>query len=146
MGSHILKTAAVVFIFFLSFSLYGHGTQYEVISDNVLAVRAAFEGGAPMQNATVLIFAPGQSKSDLETATDARGVFYFVPTREGMWSFQVRAAGGHGMRINLMIDEHLKLAQPGQSNALSLIQKLIMAFCVVFGLAGFGMFFYRKGK
>lgn len=119
-----------------------HGTEYELLDGGVVGVRATFDTGQPMANAPVLIFAPGENRAQLTTTTDGRGVVCFAPDRAGLWVLQVRAEGGHGLRVNLQVGESM-LTAPTTKDAggLSTWQKLVMAVCVIWGFAATALLF-----
>jgi nickel transport protein len=135
-----------VSIFLLSAaSAVAHGTEYEVLDGGVVGVRATFDTGQPMANSPVLIFPPGESQAQLTTTTDRRGVVCFAPDRPGVWVLQVRAEGGHGLRVNLEVEESMLAASTirGQGG-FSTWQKLVMAVCVVWGFLATALFFRRR--
>jgi nickel transport protein len=100
-----------------------------------------------MADAPVLVFAPGESQPEFKTSTDRRGVVCFAPDRPGLWVLQVRAEGGHGMRINLQVDESMLASSAGgREGRFSAWQKLVMAASVVWGFLGTALFFRRRGK
>jgi hypothetical protein len=58
---------------------------------------------------------------------------------------QVRAEGGHGLRVNLEVGEAmLAAAPPGGAGSFSTWQKLAMAACVLWGLAATALYFSRR--
>jgi nickel transport protein len=122
-----------------------HGTEYELLDGGVVGVRATFDTGRPMANAPVLIFAPGESGVQLTTTTDRRGVVCFAPDRAGLWVLQVRAEGGHGLRVNLEVEESMLAAPTGRgSSSFSTWQKLVMAVCVLWAFTATALFFRRR--
>jgi hypothetical protein len=138
-------SAALLWLLLAAPSLYSHGTKYEIINSGKIGVKAMYETGDAMSGANVLVFPPGSSASAASIRTDKNGVFYFTPDAPGTWIFQVRDTSGHGMRINLQIDESLSVKggdQPG--SGLNIIQKVIMALSIVWGAIGTA--FYFKGK
>jgi nickel transport protein len=124
---------------------FAHGAGYEILEGGVLGVRASFDTGQPMANAPVLIFAPGESRPQMTTTTDQRGIVCFAPYRAGVWVLQVRAEGGHGLRVNLEVEESM-LAAPasGGAGGFTTWQKLLMAACVVWGFAATALYFRRR--
>jgi nickel transport protein len=122
-----------------------HGTEYQVFTEGVVGVEARYATGEPMAQATVLVFAPGETEVTYETGTDKNGVVCIAPRQTGTWILQVRDEGGHGMRINLTVDEDMTIENGEQGNTtLSLLQKVIMAAAVGWGLIGTALFF--KGR
>lgn len=129
-------------------SIFAHGTKYEILQDKIIGIKAMLDTGDPIAHAKVLIFAPEDSKVTHTTNTDSNGVFYFTPDKAGIWTLQVRAKGGHGMRINLTVDESMQLAgnHKGIHSGTTYFQKVIMAICVVWGCIGTALYFRRKEK
>lgn len=123
-----------------------HGTKYEIIDKNILAIKAMFESGMPMANSKVLLFPPGEAKASVTTQTDENGIFYLAPEKSGTWAAQVRDTGGHGMRINIEIDESLQVKGSGNmaGSGTTLLQKIIMAVCVIWGFIGTALYFRAK--
>ncbi|UCF95909.1 MAG: hypothetical protein JSV89_12055 [Spirochaetaceae bacterium] len=124
---------------------FSHGAGYELLAGGVVGVRASFDSGQPMAYAPVLIFPPGETQPQLTTSTDSRGVVCFAPDRAGIWVLQVRAEGGHGLRINLDVEESmLSASAAGSTGGFSNWQKLAMAACVLWGFAATALFFRRR--
>jgi nickel transport protein len=124
---------------------FSHGTKYEIVKTGRIGIKAMYDSGEAISNADVLVFPPGETSASVTEKADSGGVFYFTPERAGTWTFQVRDGTGHGMRINLDIDESLSIAGdtvPG--SGLSLAQKILMALSIVWGAIGTA--FYFKGK
>jgi len=126
-------------------SSFGHGTKYEILQSNTIGIKAMFDTGDPMASAKVLIFAPDETKAAFTAITDSNGVFYFTPDKAGTWAMQVRDKGGHGMRINLEINDAMLLApEQKSSNTVSYFQKILMALCVIWGCVGTALYFKKK--
>lgn len=141
------KVAAVFYLAMVItvISSFGHGTKYEILPEKTLGIKAMFDTGNPMAAAKVLIFAPDETKAASTATTDANGVFYFTPDKAGTWVMQVRDKGGHGMRINIEVNESMVLTS-GQklSNTMSYFQKILMALCVIWGCIGTALYFKKK--
>lgn len=124
---------------------FSHGTKYEIVKTGRIGVKAMYDSGEAISNANVLVFPPGETSASVTEKADSGGVFYFTPDRAGTWTFQVRDGTGHGMRINLDIDESLSVAgDTVQGSGVSTAQKILMALCVVWGAIGTALYF--KGK
>ena len=129
-------------------ALFAHGTEYSLLKQGVIGVRAGFDSGTAMAAARVLIFAPGQTETYLETVTDRNGVVCFAPDRAGTWILQVREQGGHGLRINLEVDAAM-VVQPEaglNSGRLNSGQKIVAALCVVWALAATALLFKKRRR
>jgi len=134
-----------LFILMVTALIFGHGTKYEILPEKTLGIKAMFDTGDPMASAKVLIFAPDETKAAFTAITDSNGVFYFTPDKAGTWAMQVRDKGGHGMRINLEINDAMLLApEQKSSNTVSYFQKILMALCVIWGCVGTALYFKKK--
>lgn len=124
--------------------LPAHGAEYAVLSDRVIRIEARFDSGAPFSHSDVMVFPPGESESAYTLRTDGEGIFHFAPDRQGTWILQVRGEGGHGLRINFPVDDQLISRHEGYGGT-SMMQKLLMTFCVLWGAAGTALYFRRRG-
>lgn len=126
-------------------SAFSHGTKYEIVKTGRIGIKAMYDSGEAISNADVLVFPPRETSASVTEKADSAGVFYFTPDRAGTWTFQVRDGTGHGMRINLDIDESLIIVgETVPGSGLSIAQKILMALCVVWGSIGTALYF--KGK
>jgi nickel transport protein len=124
---------------------FSHGTKYEIVKIGRIGIKAMFDSGEAISNADVLVFPPGETSASVTEKADSEGVFYFTPDRPGAWTLQVRDKTGHGMRINLDIDESLSIAgDTGSGSGVNTAQKILMALSVVWGALGTALYF--KGK
>jgi nickel transport protein len=141
-------TAAIVLICLLSaVPASAHGAGYELLDGGMVGVRATFDTGQPVANAEVLIFAPGETRAEMTASTDPRGVICFAPDRAGLWVLQIRAEGGHGLRINLEIDESMLASAPSSgAGSFTTWQKLVMALCVLWGFAATALLFRHRRR
>lgn len=140
------KVLFILGVIFVSFPLFAHGTKYEILPEKVIGIKAMYDTGEPMANAKVRIFAPDETKASCTTESDSNGVFYLTPDRAGTWTMQVRDRGGHGMRINLPVDESMRLTQARTGSGINYIQKVIAALCIVWGCIGTALYFKRKAN
>ncbi len=140
------KLSAILFILAFTSAAYSHGTKYEIVRSGRIDLKAMYDTGVVMANADVMVFSPGSTTVAWKVKTDEKGIFHFTPDTPGTWILQVRDKSGHGMRINLDIDESLSLREEssGSGGGLSMIQKTVMAICVVWGFTGTGLYFKRK--
>lgn len=138
-----MKKLVILFLFILTLPLFSHGAEYTVLSDRVIKIEARFDTGEYFENAEVLVYYPGESQSAYSLRTDEKGCFYLQPDREGTWILQVRGDEGHGLRINLPIDESM-LAEGKTGNSLSIIQKLIMVISIGWGAMGTALYFKKR--
>ena len=125
------------FIISLTAAAYSHGTKYEIVNSG--------KTGDVMSDADVLFFPPGATSVSSTVKTDKDGIFFFSPDKPGTWTFQVRDKSGHGMRVNLQIDESLSVkCGPRDGTGLNIIQKVLMALCVIWGAIGTALYFKLK--
>lgn len=134
----------IAMLFFMSSIAFAHGTKYEIIEPRTITIKAMFDTGTPMSGSKVLVFRPGATKSFKSISTDDNGIFLITPDAPGIWTFQVRDKSGHGMRINLDIDDSLKIKGNSRTGGINYIQKTIMALTVVWGFIGTALYFKRK--
>ena len=143
---NIKKIFAALFMIFLAVpSLYSHGTKYEIVNSGKIGVKAMYDSGDAIADADVLLFPPGSSASGASIKTDKTGVFYFTPDKPGTWTFQVRDTSGHGMRINLQIDESLSVnGKTKLGSGHKMVQKIVMSLSIIWGAIGTALYF--KGR
>lgn len=144
----IRKSLLVIILFLVSgFFLYGHGTRYEIITGEIVGVKAMFDDGTPMAKAPVLVFPPGESEASLRLMTDKQGIVCFYAETPGTWILQVRDSGGHGMRINY--EAHAGDTSSGESAGggdFSPVQKWIMGIAVLWGFVGTALYFKQRRR
>lgn len=121
-----------------------HGTHYEVVRKGVFGIYASFDGKVPIADADVLIFSPGSTTPCGTTSTDMRGFFAFVPDTSGTWVLQVRDKTGHGMRINLPVDNN-HIVETVESG-ITPTAKVVMAVSIIWGAIGTALFFSGRRK
>ncbi|HOP61988.1 MAG TPA: carboxypeptidase regulatory-like domain-containing protein [Spirochaetota bacterium] len=139
------KRSCLLILFLgLAVAAYSHGTKYELVKSGRIGLKAMFDTGEPMSNADVLVFSPNATSPSIKEKADSNGIFYFTPDKAGTWVLQVRDKTGHGMRINLKIDESLSIQADSSAGGLNTVQKVVMALCVVWGAVGTALYF--KGK
>ncbi len=125
--------------------LYAHGAKYEILSRGVLGVKASYEAGDPMADARVMVYAPNSSEVFFLTKTDKNGIASFSPDRAGLWTLMIRDNTGHGLRVNLNVDDTMTVSQGDRAAGTTTpLQKIIMAICVIWGLMGTALYFKRK--
>jgi nickel transport protein len=114
-----------------------------------ILVEAVYDTGEPMVGAQVTVYGPTDPTQPRMTGlTDTSGRFGFVPTPAdaGSWAVQVRQAG-HGGMAYLRIDGHAgPAAGPVETSTsrMSMSQRLVMGFSVVWGFIGTALFFARR--
>ena len=124
---------------------FGHGVDLSIAPREGIEVNAAFDGGGPMADAQVSVFAPGEPAEPwLRGSTDADGGFFFVPDTglPGTWEVQVREAG-HGGIIRIEVEPE-GAVQATAAGGLTALQKVLMAACVIWGAIGTALYFKRQ--
>ncbi len=132
-----------------------HGVKLKYRTTQAVEIQAAYDGGQPMANAQITVYAPDDPSSAwLTGTTDATGKFTFTPEANqiGNWDVKVRQAG-HGEIVTI----ELGAAELNTSSMTSVqtqafftessytpLQKLIMAATGIWGCVGTALFFYRR--
>lgn len=129
----------------LSLPLQAHSVDYSILSENAIKIELSLGGGELMGGADILVFPPDEEKAAYTLKSDDQGCFFLTPDREGLWILQVRGEAGHGLRINLPVNEEMigAASLPGGSS-LSLLQKIIMILAVGWGAMGTALYFKRR--
>lgn len=129
-----------------------HGVSVEYRQTAAIEIRAAFDGGEPMADAQVTVYAPDDPTAPwLQGSTDEMGHFAFVPDRSlsGNWDVRVRKSG-HGDIISIPLEATQEgepmTTTPWESarGGYTTVQKVTMAAIGVWGLVGTALFFARK--
>lgn len=131
-------------VFCLPATSYAHGAKIEYTTATSIEIVAKYDSGEPMAEAQVSVYAPDNPSTPWLTGTcDEKGRFSFNPdvSIPGTWDVQVRQAG-HGDMIHINIEEGSVTG--GSSSDYSTGQIIIMAACVIFGIAGTALFFVRR--
>lgn len=112
-----------------------HGVHYQV-SEDAVAVCAAYHDAAPMAFCDVEVFAPGAPEASYqEGTTDPAGCFAFVPSTNGVWIVSVDDGMGHGVRAEVPVD---RVGHPvdGGHDGVSRPVGLLIGLCLIIGLLG----------
>ena len=128
----------------LPMQVYAHGARIEYTSSTEIEIVAKYDTGEPMGGAQVVVYAPDDPSTPWLTGVcDDEGRFTFVPdsTKPGTWDVQVRQAG-HGDMVHIPVGEGAVVA--GSSGGYSVLQIVLMAVCVVWGIAGTALYFSRR--
>lgn len=117
-------------------SMTGHDLQVSVTpAPPAVILRCAYSGEDPAAFAKVLVFAPGQEKSEFQNArTDANGAFSFVPDRAGQWRVVVDDEIGH--REQVLVPYSSSAPQAAAAAAVPLWQRLGAGIALIAGLCG----------
>lgn len=124
-----------------------HGVNINYQEDMVYRIEANFDNGQPIANGQVTIYAPNNPTEVWgEGFTNDEGVYLFAPDNKitGDWTIKIRQAG-HGSLITIPIGSE-ELGSTSGSTGLSLLQKLLMVACVVWGTIGTVLYFKRRAE
>lgn len=144
-----------MFKFFLLFiplvgwstSASAHGAHIDYQAVQAVNINAVYEGGQPMANAQVTVYAPNDPSTPWSTGTtDEQGRFTFTPDADqpGNWEVKVRQAG-HGDIVSVPVGETAAEAG-GQtaSDSYTPAQKVLLGAAGAWGFLGTALFFARK--
>jgi nickel transport protein len=127
--------------------------QYQMLPS--YRITATYDGGQPMAQAQVAIFAPDQPAKPWEQGqTDTQGQFAFTPSQAGNWEVRVRQAG-HGQLLVIPVtngqqnpeSEPTASVQPvsrSERPDLHWGQRGLILGSVVWGCIGTALFFSRR--
>lgn len=150
-------------------TLAAHGmtvsTTLTAIITAQVTLAAEFDGGDPLDEGQVNVYAPDNAKTPWLTGTcDADGRYTFVAdvTNAGRWEIQVRQAG-HGDWLRITLDADTVTMEPddgthattlriadsvasgsSDNGKLSTGQIALMAVCVIWGMVGTAFYFARR--
>lgn len=147
-----------------SATAFAHGTDIEYQKVQAIQIDAAYEGGQPMANSQVTVYAPNDPSTPWQKGkTNEKGQFTFVPdpSQPGNWEVKVRQAG-HGDIITVPVGGTPTASVAGteevdeSGNRLSwfdsedsqdtLLQKALLAAAGAWGFFGTALFFARRRK
>lgn len=140
----IVALILVLAAFCLPATSYAHGTKIEYTIATTIEIVAKYDSGELMAGAQVTVYSPDNPSIPWLTGTcNEEGRFSFKPDLSipGTWDIQVRQAG-HGDMIHIDIEEGAVTG--GSSSDYSTGQIIIMAACVIFGIAGISLYFMRR--
>ncbi|MFN4195585.1 MAG: carboxypeptidase regulatory-like domain-containing protein [Thermosynechococcus sp.] len=146
--------ATVVALGLLVPKVLAHGVDLRYQPQQVIRVRAQYESGQPMTEATVQVFAPDRpQEAVISGTTNAQGEFQFVPDRPGQWQVQVRQ-GGHGGRLTIPVATPTEVAltavpEPPRTVSLSQYtpaQITVMVLAVLWGAIGTACFAWSRRR
>ena len=134
----------LLIILVLPMKAHAHGIKIEYTSSMTIELVATYDTGEPMSGAQVVVYAPDDPSTPWLTGTcDDEGRFTFTPdtSNPGNWDVQVRQAG-HGDIVHISVGEDA--AMTGGTGGYSVLQIVLMAVCVIWGIAGTALYFSGK--
>lgn len=91
---------------FLPGSIHAHGVEvYDATGEGTPAVvRFMYSTGEPMMYAKVKLYPPSRPDVEsLQSVTDRKGIFSFIPDEEGEWRIDAEDGMGHRGTITLFV-------------------------------------------
>lgn len=140
---HILAGLALSL---LASQALAHGAFVDVAPASATSISARYDTGEVMVDAQVAVFAPDDPAQPWLTGrTDTAGRFVFVPDdRAGRWAIQVRQAGHGAMGYaEIGADSTITAVTAARGASLSVMQKLLMLACILWGAVGTALYFRR---
>ncbi len=140
-------TCALLMLIF-SVDIMAHSIRFTVSQEPpVVIVQAAFSRTAPIVDASVEIFAPGNETLYQTGRTDKQGYFAFLPNEAGTWKVSVDDGMGHHDMITISISSEFftqeeiitaRDPEPQQMtyDAIPVVYKIIFGLALIFGLTG----------
>ena len=125
-----------------------HGASIDYQAVQAINIQAAYDGGQPMANAQVTVYAPNDPSTPWSTGTtNEQGRFTFTPDADqpGNWEVKVRQAG-HGDIVSVPVGE-IATVDEGQASAnesYTPVQKVLLGAAGAWGFLGTALFFARK--
>lgn len=120
-----------------------HGATVDYQTVQAISINAVYDGGQPMADAQVTVYAPNDPSTPWSTGTtDEQGRFTFTPDADqpGNWEVKVRQAG-HGDIVTIPVGE--TVAEAG-SDSYTPVQKALLGAAGAWGFLGTALFFARK--
>lgn len=113
---------------------YAHGAHIDYSINASVEIVARYDTGEPMAGAQVTVYAPDDPATPHSSGIcDEAGRFTFVPDRDGTWDVQVRLSG-HGDMVHIPVGKGMTTG--GGGGGYSVLQIVIMALCVIWGIVG----------
>ena len=141
-------------IFAFSIDTMAHSINLEVEKHSpTITVHAYFSKDAPLGDASVEVFSPGNEEAFQKGNTDKKGFFTFKPNDSGTWEVTVDDGMGHFDRIEVNVPEKFYIdeepAKEKESTVVDddkpeetrqaeipLIYRIIFGLALIFGLTG----------
>ena len=133
---------ALLFSLGLTMTTFAHGARIEYTISMAVEILATYDTGEPLAGGQVTVYAPDDLSTPWLTGVcDKEGRFTFTPdaSRPGTWDVQVRQSG-HGDIVHIPIGEDMAMTG---GTGYTPLQTVLMGVCVVWGLVGSALFFWR---
>jgi nickel transport protein len=141
----------LVSLLLLASLAHAHGVTYGICDEHAMAVRFGYAGGEPMSYVEVKVFGP-ESPPDLEFQngrTDGRGVFAFVPDRQGPWRVEAWDNLGHKGTMAVIVEQSntgLKAGNQLETIESSVVMKILLALSIIANLTFVIAFIKRPSR
>ena len=125
-------------------AVMAHGVELSYRASEGVEVTTLYDSGEPLAEGQVTVYAPGEPSDPWLTGVcDDEGKFFFIPDVEipGTWEVKVRQAG-HGGIIRIEVEDGA--VESGGTTGFTVLQKVVMALAVLWGLAGTALYFRRR--
>lgn len=94
--NHTLKAVLLsLLLLCLPALAFGHGSGFEPLDQETVAIRFGYGLGAPIADAEVQVLPPGSQIPHQVGRTDSKGAFAFVPDQPGEWTLIADDGAGH---------------------------------------------------
>ena len=140
----IVCLAFLLIVLGLPTKAFAHGVDIQYTSTMAIEIVAAYDSGEPMSGAQVVVYAPDDPSTPwLTSVCDDEGHFTFTPdnSKPGNWDVQIRKAG-HGAIVHIPVGEGAAVS--GGTGGYSVLQIVLMAACVAWGIAGTALYVSRR--
>lgn len=126
--------------------LSAHKVEYR-IGQGGIVIEVWYEGipRVPMRGAYFKVFSPESREEFQKGRVDARGRFCFFPDQNGKWVALVNDGQGHGVTIDVVLDEGLRLKTSGEKGMPFSI-RLAVGLSLIFGIFGVLSLFWRRPR
>ena len=142
MMTRALVTLALVGVAGAPAAAHGLRLEAELVPPSVV-VAARYEGGAPIPDASLRVYGPGEESRTWQRArTDAEGRFAFAPSRVGSWRVVVADSEGHRASLEVEIDEAFLARSMGAGRSASSLPPLarwVVGLSLIFGVTGLAL-------
>jgi nickel transport protein len=109
-------------------------TSRSELRGGVVVIRSTYGSDEPAAFLAVEVRSPGGTIEFQTGRTDIRGVFAFVPDRDGEWAVTLDDETGHKSEVRVTVDA--AVPDSGPAGGLGMFQKALVGLAVIFGATG----------
>jgi hypothetical protein len=122
---------AITFLIGCGGAVLAHSIYFETGQHApAVTVKAFFSRTAPLVNASVEVFSPGETRPYQRGWTDRTGTFAFIPDSPGNWTFTVDDGMGHAGRVTVAVPadffEHGDIAALQEGDEKLMVTEIVM--------------------